>query len=201
VILTGAAELMVLAEGQARPDLIAMELASHRERHPQGPCGLVTTERDLISEVKTALKSAELPPHIDMDAHPVYLVCAEDRQEAVALANRRCPEHLWLLSSAPETWEAELEAYGVLHIGPHAAEVLAEEGFGPALAGDASLGWRGMVSVLDFLECCLIEEVVPGAYKRLAKASSMLSKLEGRPQSAETALSRVELKPWQRSGD
>ena len=200
LVLTGASELIVLAEGQARSDLIALELAAHRERHPFGTCGLITPDKELLSGIKKILKSrfseslkkAKEP----FGRHCIYLLNTANQEEAVGIANERAPEHIWLLTSRPEEWESRLEAYGVLHIGPHAAEVLSEGGFGPSLAGDHGTAWRGMHSMLDFLRSTVIEEVVPSAYKRLGKSTAILSNLEKRPLSAETALTRIELKPW-----
>lgn len=200
IVLTGASELIVLAEGQARSDLIALELAAHRERHPFGNCGLITPDKDLLTGVKKILKSrfsgTPKNPKESFNRHCIYLLNVANQKEAVAIANGRAPEHIWLLTSRPEEWETHLEAYGVLHIGPHAAEVLSEGGFGPSLAGDYGTAWRGMHSMLDFLKSTVIEEVVPSAYKRLGKSTAILSKLEKRPLSAETALTRIELKPW-----
>lgn len=200
IVLTGASELMILAEGQARPDLIAMELAAHRERHPHGQCGVVSPDNALLSGIRKHFKEHGCGPAEHSGSHAVYLHETKGRDEAIELANFRAPEHIWLLTSRPELWESSLQAYGVLHIGPHSAEVLSEGGFGPSLAGNYGNAVRGMLSIFDFVKCSLIEEVVPSAYKRLGKSTAVLSRSERRPLSADTALSRIDLKPWQEPG-
>ena len=196
IVLTGASELMILAEGQARPDLMAMEILAHVEKHPYGQCGVVSPEKTLLAAVRKHLKEQGGATSENARSHSIYLHETKSREDAVLLANKRAPEHIWLLSSRPEIWESGLQAYGVLHIGPHTAEVLSEGGFGPSLAGNYGNNMRGMLSVFDFVKCSLIEEIVPSAYKRLGKSTAVISRMEQRPRSADTALSRIELKPW-----
>lgn len=192
VIVTGSSELMILAEGQARADLIAAELAAHLERNPHSTCGLVTTNQRLAREVRKRLRQA----HSESDRDPgdaIYVVRAESRKRACSIANERVPDHLWLLSSQPEQWVADLTGYGALHVGPHAAEVLGEAGCSPSLAGPYGSHWRSMISALDFLKVATVERIVPETYRRLGRTAAVISEAEGRTHTADAARSRIEL--------
>jgi histidinol dehydrogenase len=205
IILTGAAELMIVAEGQARFDLIAAELIAHLERHPHGCCGLLTTNPALAAEVKKELRrlfatagaASQAKTTSTSPPQPaLYITHVNDEETLGRLANERVPDHLWLLSSAPERWIDRLHAYSTLHVGPHAAELLGESGCSPTLAGSYGDYWRPMISALDFLQVASVERIVPETYRRLGRAAATIAEAEGRPQTARAALSRLDLGPF-----
>ncbi|GHV83036.1 histidinol dehydrogenase [Spirochaetia bacterium] len=134
--VAGPSEVMIIADKDADPRLIACDLLAQSEHDPLAQGILVTTDEDLGKkvleifefELKT-LETAGVAGASWRDFGAVYLVSSIE--EAVDFANKRAPEHLELNCAGSEKIAEKLRNYGSLFIGQWAAEVFGDYAAGP----------------------------------------------------------------------
>lgn len=133
--LAGPSEIVVVADGDADPSLIAADLLAQSEHDPDAIPGLVTTSDDLARRVDAEMtRMLEDLPTADVagvSARGGFCVIVDDLAQAVEVANLLAPEHLALHTGDPEALTSDLTAYGSLFIGAGSAETFADYGAGP----------------------------------------------------------------------
>lgn len=195
-MLAGPSELLVLADADADPDLIAADLIAQAEHDPEAVPLLVTTDPRLPDRVDAALRArlADLPTSVTART-ALYnggSVVVPDLDAALALSDRLAPEHLELLVADASAVAPRLERYGALFVGPQSAEVFGDYGAGPnhVLPTGGTARFSGGLSVLDFLvgRTWLELNGDAGAVARDARDLARLEGLEGHARAAEARL-------------
>ncbi len=132
--IAGPSEVVVIADGTARPTYLAADLISQAEHSP-GASILITWEPSLIDRVVEALENqlgrlsrGDLA-HDSLERFGA-LVLARDEDEAVALSNRIAPEHLHVSTAEPERLVPRLTDAGAIFLGHDT----------PVAAGDYAAG-------------------------------------------------------------
>jgi phosphoribosyl-ATP pyrophosphohydrolase/phosphoribosyl-AMP cyclohydrolase/histidinol dehydrogenase len=156
-LLAGPSELVVFADVNADPALVAADLLAQAEHDPCALPVLVSVGRSLPAQVDkeirqqlTDLPSADVA-RAALANGGVFVV--ETVDDGIAVCDAIAPEHLQLhLADAP-TVAPRLAHYGALFIGAAAGEVLADYGIGPShvLPTGGTARWTGGLSVLTFL--------------------------------------------------
>jgi phosphoribosyl-ATP pyrophosphohydrolase/phosphoribosyl-AMP cyclohydrolase/histidinol dehydrogenase len=156
-MLAGPSELVVLADNNADPKVIAADLLAQAEHGYDSLPVLVTTSEEIIARTNAELeRQLETLPTRDTAAASVakgYAVLAADLNEAVAVIDRIAPEHLELLLEDAPAVAGKLKHYGALFVGAGSAEVLGDYGAGPnhTLPTGGTARFTGGLSVFDFL--------------------------------------------------
>jgi sulfopropanediol 3-dehydrogenase len=121
-LLAGPTEILVIADDQADPEVVAVDLLSQAEHGPDSPAILVTTSRDLAAQVLRHVE-ALLPglPTSDF-AGPAWrdhgqVIVAADLDEAFAVADSFAAEHVEVLTADPRQALDRLRNYGALFLG------------------------------------------------------------------------------------
>lgn len=196
--LAGPSEVLVIADETARPAYVAADLLAQCEHDPQARATLVTTSRELASEVEAELNSrlAVLPTaevtRAAWEANgQVYLVA--NLEEAAALANEAAPEHLEVHVADWSGLLPLLRNYGSLFLGEMAAEVFGDYGAGPnhilPTMGTARFTgglWAGM-----FVKVVTHQRLTAEGAKVLAPVAYRLATLEGLAAHAAAAQVRL----------
>jgi histidinol dehydrogenase len=133
--VAGPSEILIVADEQASPELIAADLLSQAEHDVEACAVLVTPSLALARAAAEAVERqlATLPRHAiaaeSIARHGVALV-TESLDEALAFADRYAPEHLELLVGDPDAAAARIRHAGAIFVG----------GFTPEAAGDYLAG-------------------------------------------------------------
>lgn len=197
-MLAGPSELVVLADGEAEPELIAADLIAQAEHDPEAWPVLVTTSEELIPRVNAALES-QLQELTTAEIAEVSLasgaaILCPDLEAAIEVCDELAPEHLELQVEDPKALAPRLRCYGALFVGAGAAEVLGDYGAGPnhVLPTGGSARAQSGLSVLTFLRVATYLEVDDELSARgLADDARDLARLEGLAGHARAAELRL----------
>lgn len=194
----GPSELLVVADADADPRLVAADLLSQAEHDPSAQVILATDSPALADAVEAEVteRVATLPRQAIANASlgNARIILTDTLDEAVEVANAYAPEHLSLAVADPEAVLGAVRNAGAVFAGGRAAET-----FGDYLAGSshvlptdgAARVWSG-ISVYSFLKSITIQTVTPDAARALAGPAAELARLEGLEAHARAAEARLE---------
>ncbi|MCR6643727.1 MAG: histidinol dehydrogenase [Terricaulis sp.] len=189
----GPSELMVIADAEADPALIAADLLSQAEHDTDAQVILAVTDARLLDAVATALEAqlATLPraaiARAAMDQ--ARLILARSAEEAAAIANAYAPEHLALHVGDTAPLIAAIDNAGAIFVGRWSAETFGDYVCGPShvLPTDgAARAWSG-VSTGSFMRSFTVQTLSEAGARALAPAAARLARLEGLEAHARAA--------------
>jgi len=193
----GPSELMVIADADADPGLVAADLLSQAEHDPAAQVLLVTPSAKVAnivqSEVYTRLATLPRRGIAAASLRNARVIEVSDLNYAIEVANLYAPEHLSLAVAAPDDLIPDIRNAGSVFAGPLAAET-----FGDYLAGSshvlptdgAARAWSG-VSVYTFLKAMTVQTVTPEAARLIAGPAALLARMEGLEAHALAADARL----------
>ena len=156
-LLAGPSELVVFADANADPSLVAADLLAQAEHDPCALPVLVSVGTSLAAEVEIEIRRqlSDLPTADVARAALANggVITVDTIDDGIAACDSIAPEHLQLhLTDAPAI-APRLAHYGALFIGAAAGEVMADYGIGPnhVLPTGRTARWTGGLSVLTFL--------------------------------------------------
>ncbi len=192
----GPSELLVIADGQAQPDIVAREMLAQAEHDPRAAVVCVAIGADVAAAISAAV--ARMLPAVgratiiaDSFAFAGGVVHCETLDEAVAFANQWAAEHL-LLALAPQSLDsafAALRGAGTVFIGETARVAFGDymTGANHVLpTGGLSRCYSGL-STLDFIRWTSWQRVTPAAAAALSLDVGRFADSEGLPNHAATA--------------
>jgi histidinol dehydrogenase len=193
----GPSELMVVADTDADPQLVAADLLSQAEHDAAAQVVLVTTSAKVANlvqaEVYTRLASLPRRGIAAASLRNARVIEVADLDQAIEVANLYAPEHLALAVASPDELIQNIRHAGSVFAGPLAAET-----FGDYLAGSshvlptdgAARAWSG-VSVYTFLKAMSVQTVTPEAARQIAGPAALLARMEGLEAHALAADARL----------
>ena len=199
--VAGPSEVLVIADGNADPDIIAADLLAQSE-HDKAAKGLVVTTSEELGHA--IIKSVELQLSV-LETEEIAraswndfgeILIADDLDEAVAYANEYAPEHLEV-NVAEEDENRVIEGlynYGSLFIGGNTAEVFGDyaSGTNHTLPTLGAARYTGGVWVGTFLKTCTYQKMTKPAMLNIAPLVSNLARGEGLIGHARAAEIRIE---------
>ncbi len=199
--VAGPSEVLVIADGQADPEIIAADLLAQSEHDREAKGLVVTTDERLGYAIEEAVK-AQLPTldteEIAAASWEAYgeILLAESLEEAVEYANEYAPEHLEINveESRIDDVVAALRNYGSLFIGGNTAEVFGDyaSGTNHTLPTLGAARYTGGVWVGTFLKICTYQTMTTEAMMGIAPLVSGLARGEGLTGHARAAEIRME---------
>jgi histidinol dehydrogenase len=195
---SGPSEVLVIAEKNAIPDLVAAELLSQAEHGPDSQVLLLTPSMELAEQV-----SAELVVQIALlerqDIAEQSISCStilltDSISDAVEISNRYAPEHLILHIDKPRETLSAIRNAGSVFIGEWSPEsvgdycsgtnhVLPTYGYARSYSG---------LSVDQFMRQMTIQELTRDGLKSLGDAVIRLAELEGLDGHASAVQRRLD---------
>jgi sulfopropanediol 3-dehydrogenase len=121
-LLAGPTEILVVADEQADPTIVAADLLGQAEHGPDSPAVLITTSPQLADRVRAEVdrQLADLPTGETAAAawrtHGAIHV-VESREAAAALADEHAFEHVEILTADPRWFLERMRNYGALFLG------------------------------------------------------------------------------------
>jgi len=132
-IIAGPSEVLIIADGTAPEEWMALDLFSQAEHDAAAQAILVCPDSNYLDAVSAAM--ARLLPERPRAAvirasleGRGALVQTRNLDEAVALANRIAPEHLELAVDDPDALLGNIRHAGAIFVGPHSPEVDPQSG-------------------------------------------------------------------------
>jgi len=193
-MVAGPSEVLVICDGSADPDWIAMDLFSQAEHDEQAQAILLTPDADFRARVEASI--ARLLPTLERRdiiaaalAGRGALILVRDLDEAIALANRIAPEHLELAVADPERWLADVRHAGAIFVGCHTPEAIGDYCAGPShvLPTSATARFSSPLGVHDFQKRTSIIQCSPAGAAVLAATASVLARGESLTAHARSA--------------
>ncbi|MDO5415042.1 MAG: histidinol dehydrogenase [Bacillota bacterium] len=199
--VAGPSEVLVIADGQADPEVIAADLLAQSEHDREAKGLVVTTDETLGRAIEEAveaqlqtLDTKEIAETSWKDYGEILL--ADSLEEAVEYANEYAPEHLEVNVEADKE-AAVVEAlrnYGSLFIGGNTAEVFGDyaSGTNHTLPTLGAARYTGGVWVGIFLKTCTYQKMTREGMLGIAPLVANLAHGEGLTGHARAAEIRIE---------
>jgi histidinol dehydrogenase len=194
----GPSELLVVADGTARDDEVALDLMAQAEHDPDAQVLLVATSRALADAVRVELaqrvpkaKRAKVI-QASLRDHGALLV-AKDLAEALRFVDAYAPEHLTLMVAKPRAALARVRNAGSVFLGRHTPVSLGDYGSGtnhvlPTM-GHAAL--RGGLCVDDFRKWVTWQEATAAGLRAVAADVVRVAEAEGLNAHASAVTERL----------
>jgi histidinol dehydrogenase len=196
--IAGPSEILVLADDEADPRLLAADLLSQAEHdedaYPLLACASVSMAEAVWDEVSQQL--ARLPREViaraSVERNGVAFVC-RTRARLAEVATQLAPEHLALHTREPEALLAEIGAVGAAFLGHLTPEAAGDYVAGPShvLPTGGSVRFGSPLGVHSFLTRTSIVGYSAGALATHAPAITALARLEGLEGHARAVEARV----------
>jgi sulfopropanediol 3-dehydrogenase len=198
-LLAGPTEILVIADDDADPALVACDLLGQAEHDPNsGVCLICLSEdfaRRTLSELErqlAVLPTREIASLAWRDHGIIY--AADNEDEAVQLSDRYAPEHLELHVRNADDFAAKLTNYGSLFIGEETTVAYGDKTIGTnhILPTSRAARYSGGVWVGKFLKTCTYQRMTPQASVEVAEVTERQCLLENMLAHAITARVRIE---------
>jgi histidinol dehydrogenase len=197
--IAGPSEVVIIADGSARPDFVAADLLAQAEHAEDASAVLLTTSEDLAHATAAEIRrqAASLPRRVIVEqsvAQFGVVVVVNDLDEACAIANELAPEHLELMTSDDEGVSAQIRDAGAIFFGAHTPEAVGDYLAGPnhVLPTGGAARYSSALGVYDFVKRTSLLRYTTEAFRRSAESIATLAAVEGLDAHARSALIRLE---------
>ncbi|GHT95029.1 histidinol dehydrogenase [Betaproteobacteria bacterium] len=198
-MVAGPSEILVLSDGSANPDWVAMDLFSQAEHDELAQSILICPHAAYIDAVAASIEKL-LPA---MPRREVIRAALENRgalievrdlEEAIAIANRVAPEHLELAMTDADAWVDKIHHAGAIFIGAYTSEALGDYCAGPnhVLPTSGSARFSSPLGVYDFQKRTSLIKVSKAGAQHLGRVAGILADGEGLSAHACSARYRLE---------
>jgi len=196
----GPSEILILADENADPQIVALDMISQAEHGADSISGMVTTSKELaenvINELEIRAPSLRRGKVIaDALSRNGFIIVCKSLNEAVEFVNTFAPEHLEII--AKNSWKIaeEITSAGIVLVGQYSPvsasdygigtnHVLPTSGYGHVFSG---------LSVLDFVKRINIVECSKENLLRLRKNVKVLAEAENLPNHFLAVEGRLQL--------
>jgi histidinol dehydrogenase len=194
-MIAGPSEVLVLADGSANPDWIAMDLMAQAEHDTAAQSILITDDAGLADAVVAAVERAltTLPRRAIAEASWRdfgAIILVESLEKALPLVDRLAPEHLEIMAENADALSAGIRNAGAIFLGGHTPEAIGDYvgGSNHVLPTGSTARFTGGLSVLHFLRVRTWLRMSDGPDARaMAADAAALARLEGLEAHARSA--------------
>ena len=189
--IAGPSELMVVADGTANPDWIALDLCAQAEHGDDGLLLVASPDLALLDRIEEIVAElvAERP---SVAGAPLALVATSGLEHALTLADEVAPEHLELAFEGVDSNAARARVAGCVFVGSMGATAFGDYVAGSnhvlPVAGAARFG--GPLGPGTFRRRMSVVTVPRAAAAALAPYVATLARAEGFPVHGESAEAR-----------
>jgi histidinol dehydrogenase len=188
--VAGPTELLVVADADADPGLVALDLAAQAEHGPDTIVAVASAEAALLEAVEAAAaRLAQERPSVQ-DA-PLALVRTPSVEAALDFANAFAPEHLELACADAPRLARSVRAAGCVFIGGGAAFGDYAAGSNHVLPTGGAARFSGPLGASTFRRRQALVSLPEPAARALAPHVSSVARAEGFPVHAESAEARA----------
>jgi histidinol dehydrogenase len=197
-MIAGPSEILVIADGSADPEWMAMDLFSQAEHDESAQALLLSPDVAYLDAVDAAV--ARLLPGMERAAiiqaslaRRGALIKTRDLADAAAISNRLAPEHLELAVADPEALLPLIDAAGAIFMGIHSCEALGDYCAGPnhVLPTSGTARFFSPLGVYDFQKRSSIIHCSAAGAEPLARVAQVLAEGESLSAHARSAALRI----------
>jgi histidinol dehydrogenase len=196
--LYGPTETLLIADGAARPALVAADLLAQAEHDPLATALLITPAQRLARAVQAQVdrQLAGLARRAIIEeslAGQGAILVVADLEEALALANEYAPEHLCLLVADPWPLVGRVRNAGGVFLGEASSEALGDYVVGPShiMPTGGTARFASPLHVGDFLKVTSIFAMGDRTARRLAPAAQTIAQAEGLTAHVAAVVARM----------
>jgi histidinol dehydrogenase len=193
-MLAGPSEILVISDGAAPADWVAMDLFSQAEHDESAQAMVLSPNEEFLDSVEASVRRL-LP---EMERRKIIaaalkargaLILTRDLDEACAVANRIAPEHLELLVENPEAWLPMLTRVGAVFLGRWSSEAIGDYCAGPnhVLPTAGTARFSSPLGVYDFQKRTSVIGVSQQSAAKLGRIAVTLAEGEGLSAHARAA--------------
>jgi histidinol dehydrogenase len=197
-MVAGPSEILVIADGAAPADWVAMDLFSQAEHDESAQAILLSPDGSFLDAVGAAIQRliVEMPRREVITASLKArgaLILTRDLEEACAVANRIAPEHLELAVENPEPLIQEITNAGAIFLGRWSSEAIGDYCAGPnhVLPTAGTARFSSPLGVYDFQKRTSVIGVSQSGAARLGRIAMTLASGEGLTAHARAAEMRI----------
>jgi len=184
--LAGPSEIVVLADDTAPSKYVVQDLLSQAEHDADAASVLVTTSPELAQEVWQRLEVLRSQGRLDettaasMERHGAFLI-ARDLNEAIGFVNAFGPEHLEIMTRAPERVLTKVRSAGSVFLGSYSPVAAGDyfSGTNHVLPTAGSARFSSGLSVETFTKRLSYQYLSLPALRAMEADIRMLASLEG----------------------
>lgn len=197
-MIAGPSEILVVADKDNAPDVLAADLLSQAEHDRDAAAVLVTDDRALGENVQKEIEKQleQLPrrdiAHASIDRNGLIII-AKDIKEAIGIANEWAPEHLELCVQKPFDWLPMVENAGSVFLGKSTPEAVGDywAGTNHTLPTGGTARFSSPLSVEDFMKVSQYIYYPEQAARAAAPKIAYFAEREGLAAHAISALKRL----------
>ncbi|HUK05733.1 MAG TPA: histidinol dehydrogenase [Burkholderiales bacterium] len=200
-MIAGPSEILVIADGSAPADWVAMDLFSQAEHDEAAQAILICPSLSYLDRVEKAVERLlpEMPRSRVIRASLARrgaLVHVRSLAEACVIAERIAPEHLELAVARPRALLPRLRHAGAIFLGRWSSEAIGDYCAGPnhILPTAGTARFSSPLGVYDFQKRSSLIEVSRRGARRLGRLAAALARGEGLHAHARSALMRAEFR-------
>lgn len=158
-MIAGPSEILIIADADANPDFIAIDLLSQAEHDVFARSILLTTDELLAQKVQN--KIARMLPHLkreeiarqSIEKQGLIIIC-ENKEQMFDLSNEIAPEHLELMTANPVSDLSLVKNAGSVFLGEYTPEASGDyfSGTNHTLPTSGTAKFSNPLSVDDFMK-------------------------------------------------
>ena len=195
-MFAGPTDSLILADKEADPMVIAVDLVSQAEHGYNSPVWLVTNHRPHAEKVLELVPGliADLPELNRKNAEAAWrdyaeVILCDDREEMAATSDEYAPEHLTVQCADLPWWRDRLTCYGSLFLGEETTVSFGDKASGTnhVLPTSRAATYTGGLSVHKYMKIVTWQQSTREAAKPIAEATARISRLEGMEGHARAA--------------
>ncbi|OOL17771.1 histidinol dehydrogenase [Bombella intestini] len=184
--IAGPSEVVVVADGNNDPRLVAIDLLAQAEHDEQAQSVLITQDEAFADKVVAAVEEelktlprAKIARKSWEDCGAVVIVRSED--EAAEVVNEFAPEHLEVLLDDPRAFSLKVRHAGAIFMGRFCPEAVGDYVGGPnhVLPTSRTARFASGLSVYDFLKRTTSIETDREGLEKVGPAGVILAREEG----------------------
>ena len=197
-MVAGPSEILVISDGIADPDWVAMDLFSQAEHDEIAQSILLCPDQNFIDKVAQSIEKliGNMPRARIIRASLANrgaLIQVRDLAEACQISNQIAPEHLELSVADPHALLPLIRHAGAIFMGMHSSESLGDYCAGPnhVLPTSGTARFSSPLGVYDFQKRSSIIHVSAAGAQTLGRVSATLARAEGLEAHARSAEYRL----------
>ncbi len=198
-LLAGPTEIMVIADDSADPKIVACDLLGQAEHDPNSGIALVCfSEKFAVETLQELERQLEVLPTKDVAqvswANNGIIYIADDKEEAVRIADDYAPEHLEVQTTDDDYYLENLRNYGSLFVGEETTVAYGDKSIGTnhILPTSRAARYTGGVWVGKFLKTVTYQRMTKQASVKIGEVTQRQCEIERMLAHGLTAKMRID---------
>jgi len=181
--IAGPSEVLIIADEQAEPKTIALEMLAQAEHDENALSVLVTTSekvaKQTVEEVKKRTAECDRKEILEKSLANSRILIASSIDDAIGFSNRFAPEHLVILTK--QDILDRIKSAGSVFIGNYASVAFGDycSGTNHVLPTSGSARFQSGLNLDQFMKKLTWQRIGEGGYRQLSDIAVKLAKSEG----------------------